>query len=63
MRVSVRVCATVKCEYVYVSMGVRVCAKCVRVWSVCESEIVCVMCVCVRWCERAGVRVCFVVCM
>ena len=44
MRVSVRVCATVKCEYVYVSMGVRVCAKCVRVWSVCE-------CVChVRMC-------------
>ena len=40
----------------------RVCGKCVRVWSVSESEIVCVMCVCVRWCESADVRVCFVVC-
>ena len=55
MRVCVRVCVTVKCAYVYLSMGLRVCAKCVCVWSVSESEIVCVMCVCVRWCESAGV--------
>ena len=41
---------------------VCVCGKCARVLSVSESEIVYVMCVCVRWCDSAGVRVCFVVC-
>ena len=39
-----------------------VCGKCARVLSVSESEIVYVMCVCVRWYDSAGVRVCFVVC-
>ena len=48
------------CLFVYGLACVR--GKSARVLSVSESEIVYVMCVCVRWCDSAGVRVCFVVC-